>query len=491
MRILPRLPGLARLAPAAVLLLLACGSGGDPDEGEVRGGGPASASRPPNLILVVIDTLRADALGSYGAERDTSPHLDDLAARSVRFERAYATAPWTQPSVASILTGLPPSRHGLVDLLQGLPDASLSVVEVLRRHGYATAGVVSSHLLGRRYGFHQGFEVLDESQTPDAPERISTAGVTAVAVRHLDRMAAGGRPFFLFVHYFDPHYTYRDDPAVDFADRRVVIESLEDWQALVARAASLSPPEVATLRALYDEEVRRTDAGIGRLLATLRARQLLEESVVAVTGDHGEEFMEHGRLGHGFALHEELVRVPLLLHLPRGPAGRMVRAPVSNASLATTLLELAGIDPDALPAGAPSLLPALADHSAPLGPVFFEVGYGPEGPASKFDLPNRKAVVDPPWKLVRLEDVEGLRLFDVERDPEETVDLAERRPAVARRLARLLDLHVGDGSGSAPSRPPAEPSDRLRELLESLGYVERQAGDENAPGVESEGRPAR
>ena len=236
-----------------------------------------------NLLLIVVDTLRADHLGSYGHGRSVSPEIDELASAGVRFERAYATAPWTQPSVASMLTGLYPASHGADRLLRVLPASADTLAERLQKAGYATAAVVSHYLLGPRFGFDQGFETFVYGNAVDAG-RFSTPGVSARANELLDRFARQKRPFFLFLHYFDPHYSYERHPhygyaAEDGGGRLDGEQSVEELRAL-------DPPpdaaEAAFVRDLYDEEIRFTDAGIGRVLDRLERLGLADDTVVVL-----------------------------------------------------------------------------------------------------------------------------------------------------------------------------------------------------------------
>jgi len=274
-----------------------------------------SADRP-NVLFVVVDTLRWDHVGCYGAARKTTPFVDDYAAGATRFDRAYSVAPWTMPSVASMFTGLYPSRHGANSFGLGLTDEVDTLAEILQREGYATQGVISHTAIGARNNFQQGFDVYLESEAR-GHDHLSTDGVTGQAIGKLEGLAAGEAPFFLFVHYFDPHYNYKRHPEYGFAaDAAGRLDGEQPMRELLRMAPDMTPDESQFLRDLYDEEVRFTDAGIGRLLERLQVLGLDEDTIVILTADHGEEFLDHGDLGHTGSLYEELVRVPLIL---RGP----------------------------------------------------------------------------------------------------------------------------------------------------------------------------
>lgn len=443
-----RSPRAGAWALLGTLLLVACG------------GGPRDS-----LVLVVVDTLRADALGALGAGPEATPRLDRLASRAAVFERAYATAPWTMPSIASILTGQEPHHHGLMGGPRALPGSAETLAERLAAAGYRTGAVTSHVLVTPGYGFQQGFQVFH--QRAGSHREVTGGEVTRAAIAMIERLARDGEPFFAFVHYFDPHYAYLDHDEVAFAGRGVGrVRSGTGYRELLAMRDSLSPGEIAGLRALYAEEVRYTDGEIGRLLDALEERGLDGSTWVVVTADHGEELMERGWIGHTTSLRETLLRVPLLLRPPGArPPGDRIATPVSLAGLAPTLLELLGVD--APPGGfdRPSFATLVRGEapSAPRPPVFAEVDYR-RHPEMRTD---RRMVLDPPWKLVADRLDGGVALYDLEADPQERHDVSAERPQVVRRLRALL----GDASGAARAAEPAPVAPDQREQLRELGYL--------------------
>ena len=251
-----------------------------------------SRNQPPNVLFIVVDTLRWDHLGCYGYERNTSPSIDTLASESVRFERAYSAAPWTKPSVASMITGLYPSTHGAAQLKSILPASIDTLAELLSREGFQTAGVVSHLLVSALLGFGQGFDSYLESESR-GHDHVSTNGVTNQAIERLEKMAVDGRPFLLFVHYFDPHYNYLRHPEYGFAaEAGGRLTGTENINQLRRMLDSLTHEEIGFLLDLYDEEIRFTDAGIGRLLSRFRELGLYDDTLIILTSDHGEEFLE-------------------------------------------------------------------------------------------------------------------------------------------------------------------------------------------------------
>jgi arylsulfatase A-like enzyme len=440
-----RIPA-AILAAAAAAGALACGGRGS----------EAAPTAPPAVVLVVIDALRADHLPAYGYGRDTAPFLARLAGEGVVFERAYSTATWTAPAMASLFTAVYPTQHGVLTglnarlrlerkgvapALSGIPADLETLPEAMKRAGYATFGVADNFNVGATLGFAAGFDELVSFR-----RSRTAAGVNAQLAEWEDRLTAGG-PYFLLVHYLDPHFPYRaPEPAFG------------------------APPgdDLAGDVAAYDSEIRHVD---GRVEEVFR-RFGWERALVVVTADHGEEFGEHGGTGHGRTLHEESLRVPLLVRFPGGAhGGRRVAIPVSLVDVLPTLREAAGLAPDPRNEGR-SLLGLVGG------------GAGPEWEERALfaHLLERRpagdretvAAVQGDWKLVVVRPPGDRRLFDLRRDPGERVDRAAAEPAVAARLAARLDRFERTAPRYAAGAAPVPvPLDReAEENLRALGYVQ-------------------
>lgn len=430
----------------------------------------AKQEAPRNLVVVVVDTLRVSRLHLYGAERETSPALDRLARDSAVFERAYSAAPWTKPSVASLLTGRYPRRHTLVRMGSKLPETAETLAEHLRADGFATAAVVSHSLIARGYGFDQGFERFADLSR--GYRETSSPEVTEQALAWLDELTSGSAPWFLFVHYFDPHYDYVRHPEIGFAPAAAGrLQGGEPIGKLLGM--NLERDEIGLLVGVYDEEIRFTDDAIGELLEGLRARGAMSDTVVVVTADHGEEIFDRGWLGHTRTLYDELLRVPLLLHAPGIPP-RVVPGPVSLAAVTPTLLELLGSKSGA---GAEfdhrSLVPLLRGESGDVDPVFAEVDFMPVAPRPG-QLPRRtrarkRAVIEGSYKLIHDELAGRFELYQLEADPGERDDLSAREPERVAAMRDLLDTRLGppgpQQEGEAASFTPAQ-----TEELRALGY---------------------
>jgi arylsulfatase A-like enzyme/Flp pilus assembly protein TadD len=399
--------------------------------------GPA---RPdgPSVLLVTIDTLRADHVGAYGDADAETPRLDALAVEGALFETAIASTPLTLPSHTSILTGKHPPHHAVRHNGIFLLDAShVTLAERFREAGFATAAVVGAAVLEGHYGIAQGFEHYDDRAFDHAasatgyPERRA-GQVTDAALAWL---ATAPTPFFLWVHYYDPHGAYRPPPP--FAER------------FAARP--------------YDGEIAYVDRELGRLLDGIAAERLAR-TVVAVTSDHGESLGEHGEATHAYTLHDAALRVPWLLRGPGVPAGRRVAGVVSSVDVAPTLLALAGLPP--LPdADGRDLTPRLAGAPAPPGAAVYA-----ETLATLLDhgwAPLFAARSDA-HLYVRAPRAE---LYDVASDPTQTHDLAASQPeAAAARVPELEAVLSGVLAAEREGRRVALDA-RARAVLAALGYL--------------------
>jgi len=330
-RALPHLLPSVASAIAATLAFAACGSGPPADL--------------PDVLLVSVDTLRADHLGCYGYPRATSPNIDQLAARGAVFERTMSTCPWTLPAHTSLLTGLFPAVHGVQEDGTRLGEEAPTLAEGLRRMGYRTLGVVSHVYVASSFGLGRGFETFDDSLIEGGTRNPIASEVVDRFLEHLDRLEPEDA-FFGFLHFFDPHWDYTPPPPFDrrFTDPAYAGPVNGRYPA-VLEASSGADLEHAI--ALYDGEIAYLDREIGRLLGGLAERGRLEDIVVVLTADHGEEFREHGQMGHGNTLYEEQLHVPLIIagH-PAFPAGTRRGDLASLVDVAPTLLEIAGAAPD-------------------------------------------------------------------------------------------------------------------------------------------------
>ena len=491
-------PGVA----AVVVALLAAAWAG----GAQLGPAPAPAPLPrraaapggaPNVVLIMVDTLRADHLSCYGSTAVKTPHIDALAADGTRWANAFAQASWTRPSVATILTGLYPSSHGAVHKADRLPERVDTLAERLRAIGYRTVGFADNANISQAFNFQQGFDeyrYLEPDFFFGASEPASQLAlysglrlvrerflahsvdvhqyyqpaevVTAEVRRWLDR-GAGEQPFFLFVHYMDPHDPYFAHPF-----------NGEGY----ARVAHPNPPPALAerLHRLYEGEVAYLDEHLGVLFDDLRRRGLYGRTLVVLTADHGEEFHEHGGWWHGTTLYDEQIHVPLIVKPPgaHGPgptggagpiggAGRVFEELATSLDIAPTILAAAGLT-------VPKTLPG---HALPL-----DGGAAParESTFAEEDLEGNvlQAVRTREWKLITANEgnPRGLapeELYDLPHDPGERQNVVASAPGdAADRMRAALGRSVLEARqhGGASEQAGVDAATRAR--LKALGYIQ-------------------
>ena len=421
----------------------------------------SSKPTPPRRILLIsIDTLRADAL------KDT-PAIDALARDSTVFTRAWSPAPWTLPALASVMTGVSPQVHLATGLGDRVPDRVTTLAEALRRKGLRTAAIVSSPLLGREVNLSQGFQEYTvfpsrAKESPAPPSRLAE-----LASRWLRDHGKGG--FFLWVHVYDPHTPWEPPPAYlkgmqpppGMGPRLTAAEHL----AIRLGERVPSPAEREWMRRLYQAEVRGVDDAVGSLMTDLKRSGLYEDTIIVLLSDHGEEFWDHGGIGHGHTLYSELLRVPFLMKLP-GSAPRTVDVPISTASLAATILDLAGRPfPSGYPA-ARSLASLLRGGNLSVDPLFA---------TGLQRVEDQEAVLFGSWKLIRHSTSGRQELYDLDHDPGEKLDLSAAQPGRVTEGTKLLDRFEAEGDRARKrlgitrrERVPLDPE--TQERLKALGY---------------------
>lgn len=422
-------PRRAAVAALALVATLAAGC--------ARSGARAPAGTP--VVVVTIDTLRADRLPAWGHPAGRTPALDRLAADGVRFASAWAAVPLTLPSHATLWTGREPYQHGVRSNIGYRLDGALhpTLAARLRAAGYATGAAVSAYVLRAETGIAAGFDAYDdsleveESATLGALQRDGAATVDA-ALGWLEGAAA--RPFFLWVHLFEPHTPYA--PPEPF------------------RSAFADP---------YDGEIAAADAQVGRLLAELERRGLYERALIVVASDHGEGLGDHGEAEHGILLYRESLHVPLLIKLPQGArAGETVGAPVGLVDVAPTVLALLGLPPLPDAAGRSLLAPSPGDRR-----LYAETFY----PRIHLGWSELRALVDASYQYIEGPDPE---LYDLRRDPGQRTNLRDREPREFRTRRQQLAA-VPENLTAAPAASGEE-----RAKLAALGYLAGAAPDAGA-----------
>lgn len=436
---------------------------------------------PRNVVIVLFDAMRADEVGCYGGKGGLSPTMDRLASSGLLFSDARATSSWTMPSAASIFTSRYPSEvvAPTDSMTYILAHEAVTFPEVLRERGYVTRAVVASPVVTHLAGYSHGFDDFDGSLVKLATNPSCSPAITGVAVSWMK--ANRDHRFLLYLHYMDPHGPYNPPishrqmtisphrhPPADDAVRKGDVAVLR-LHLLNGDFGQLNDDNVAWLHDLYRAEVAYADQQLRALLDALREARLLDQTVVIVTSDHGEEFAEHGWLDHGFSLYDEVLRVPLIVWWP-GARPAVVRRPVSLLDMAPTVLAAAGISPPPVMRG--RSLAQSPKEDAGGHPLFSQLGAGrPTSDLARFD--PRQAVVEGRYKLIENLATGKCELYDLEADPREKRDIADRAPeALAQMKARLKQM-AGSlrAAHSEPAGSRKMPNAETIEQLKALGYL--------------------
>lgn len=402
---------------------------------------PGGAGADWNVLVITLDTTRADRLGAYGCRTARTPNLDRLAAEGVLFENAHTSVPLTLPSHSALFSG----RYPIANRVRNngnyfLPENEVTLAELLRDRGYDTRAVVAAFVLLSKFGVNQGFAVYDDSLDTHEMIRNYKSEIPAELVHEKFSSWLGanaGRPFFYWVHFYDPHTPYR--PPEEFAKR--------------------FPPGSL---GLYDAEISYMDLWVGRVLESLRERGLLKHTLVVVAGDHGEAFGEHGEQGHGIFCYEEALRVPLIVQAPGRFKPRRVAARVGLVDVMPTILEALGVKPPPAVQGR-SLVPLLGGRAESEEPdYYFESLYGLE----EMNWAPLTGLLRRDYKYVSLPDAE---LYDLAADPGEKRNLLLRKNIFAREMDRRLAAFIAGHSQRGDARRELSAGDK--EQLQALGYI--------------------
>ena len=462
-------------------------------------GRPVARGAPRGVILVWADTLRRDHLGTYGYARATSPQIDRLASEGTTFDSCVGQATWTKVATPAMMTSLYPATNGVRQFYDRLPAAATTMAEVFHEAGYATVSYSSILFTGQMTNLHQGFEEVHESGSLPDQESSKTAR------EYVDRLnpwlaAHKEVPFFVFLHVSDPHDPFKPYAPYDtlFNDggkaaeherqsetvRKIIKDPLMKQFGMPNRAelvqAGVDPDAYTAFNeGWYDGSIRAMDVEIGRVMEQLRALGLSDKTLVVVTGDHGEEFLEHGRSFHGQSVYGELTNVPLILHFPGSvPAGKRVSDAVEAIDIMPTLLTLSGLPVPQEAQGA-SLVPLMSGAPWTRRPAISQKAETDDG--NDCPPPHETesfAITADGWKLIenvkRAPGAPEFELYDAARDPLDREDAAAAHPEVVARLAAALASWKA--KAEAERLPPDSESNKTLkpedlERLRSLGYV--------------------
>jgi len=475
---------------AAVLCIVVSGLVLGEDDAHANGTSGRPAQNRPNIVLVMVDTVRADHLDLYGYDEETAPNLTAFAREAVTFRNTFSQASWTRPSVATILTGRFPSSHQTRTKPDALPDRVETIAEVLHTAGYTTGGIVTNFNLAPYFNFHQGFDsyqFLEPEQLlwaddnsaklaiyelirrlavrfprPLRPEQFYQPAEVATdhALEWLQERPAEGAPYFLFLSYMDPHDPYFRRPLDGTA---------------VGRSFMANPDESRAdeIRELYDGEIRHWDEHFGRLVSALQQRPDWDDTIVIVCADHGEEFSEHGGWYHGTTLYDEMIRVPLVVRLPRDELGGTFEDRwVGLIDIAPTAARLAGATvPEGMSQGHDLFV-------APEGSVTARVMYAEEDHEGNQLQSVRYNDGDQEWKFIHANANNPRRLpeqalFEMRSDPGETRNRADGEAEELSDAETRLDSANQAARQGAVSRSSLGAIDNAAcEQLRALGYMD-------------------
>lgn len=459
-----------------------------PDVAAHKGSVPAGR-KPRQVVLVVVDTLRADYLSCYSEAAPPTKTIDAVAQQSLFFKRPRSSAPWTFPSVSSILTGLSPSVHLGLRPFDALPDEVKTLAMRMSDAGFLTAAFVRNPALRSYTHIDRGFDEYHYQREPHPPSALAEillrpclpeiylpqVGAATQTRRAAEWIAANrDRDFFLWVHYFDPHMAY--NPPREFQPEgsapRQIGRNFED--AARVRGGFLNPDAVERqwIRDLYAGEVRATDRDMGGLFQVLRDNNLFDDATIVFTADHGDELWEHEGFEHGHTMYDEVLGVPLFLKLPGGVLAQSIDEPVSNQSIAASVLEIAQVPY----APAELTAPPLVRRDTPGGELRLSVEPRPLVSSGILYFEARTAVVFDGFKFIQFHVSKRQELYDLRADPGEQNNLAALRPDLVERGRGLLESELEAATkqrqelGIGLARANELDEDTARDMR-ALGYV--------------------
>ena len=445
---------------------------GSTSPGNAQARATGSPEKPPNVVLLVLDATRLDHLSSFGYSKQTSPRIDQIATQGTTYEQCIAAAPWTLPSVASLMTGLFPRLHGVNCQNLNLRETYETLAERLQKSRYRTAGYSGNPWVGSFSGMTQGFEVFEDiwRKLGDNPVDAGAADANRLALQWVDSLS-GEEPFFLYIHYMEPHFPYRPPKPFDRAFEstpldEALLERVRSWKSprelgfiLKDPDSLISPKEMDALRVEYDGEIAYVDTQVGALVDALSTRKLLDRTLLIITADHGEHLGDHDLLDHKFSVYENLIRVPLIIRYPdHQGAGTRIRRQVQNIDLVPSILKYAGLP--SIPCNGIPLprqdapddrsVTAFSEFSRPL--LFTDV-IEEKFPMADYSFIDRAllSLRTDRYKLIWASD-QRHELYDLSVDFGEQRNLIDELPRVARTL---LERARKFREGELPGRPSA------------------------------------
>jgi arylsulfatase A-like enzyme len=425
-----------------------------------------------NVILIIIDTLRADHLGIYGYNKNTSPNIDKFAQNNTVYNKCYSQSPWTKPSVASIFTSLYPTVTGINKVDNILKDNFHTLAEILKENGYLTAGIVSNALLNSNHGYSQGFDRYIDYTGGNPHFSISSPRVTRLAIDWMEKHKE--KKFFLFLHYFDPHYNYLKHPNIDYPkDYEGALKNPMDITKLRMIRKTLSDKDLEYLIALYDGEIQFTDKYIGKLIEAINRLQLMKKTLIILTADHGEEFMTHGWIGHTKTLYDELIHVPLIIHYPdQNGRSERINGVFKLIDIAPTIMHYLNIKLNNIPYQGRAL-PRDNNHvNSADSFAFSEVSFTPLRVEYKEKTAFKRSIQNISEKLILDLKKSSYEFYNLAQDPTEQNNIFSLDNPHIQKMQELLIKKFSRLYKANDQGQEIDFTERELENLRSLGYIQ-------------------
>ena len=448
---------------------------------------PSSPKASINVVIIVMDAARRDRLSCYGYERDTSPNLTKLTAKSTTYTHAYTPGGWTAPAHASLFTGLFSIAHQTTQENWRMGDHLTTLAEIFKAEGYETIGIVENAMLNTRFNFNQGFSSYYESwRFPKEEENVALSLFKKSLVKRNTK-----KPFFTFINLIEPHSPYKSSGQFYYqfvSDRSVKIED-NMWREFFLGKKIFTENEIRHLNELYDATLLYVDYLIEKMIQELQMRNLWDETIFIVTSDHGENIGDHGMMDHVFSLHESIIRIPLIIHYPRlFPPGIRHEYPVQLTDIFPTLLEIIGADATRYPSQGRSLIGRKPEDNALILSEYYYPKQALEamGKRGLVKLDEKKTPLDKYKRRIKAlikGDIKLIwgsdgnhELYNLRRDPQEKENLIARQEyaKILQELLKLLDSLMEKYDLKMPKARPfkqEELDEATRQRLKSLGYL--------------------
>lgn len=421
----------------------------------------------PNIIIVLIDTLRKDHLSSYGYWRNTSPTIDSFAKDGILFKNFFAQSPSTKPSTASLFTSKYPSQHNVIYNKDALASSFVTIAEVLKEKGYKTIGFNSNYVINSNFNFNQGFDEWIEFGSKEV-KKIKAKKITAQLIPWVEKNY--DNPFFLYIHYLDPHSPYQaPEPYKNFFDRTYrgnVTGSHKDLRN--PKFFQKYQNELKHLISLYDNEIRYVDSEIKKLFDKLKELNILDESIIILTSDHGEGFLEHGRFFHSYSIYSELINVPLIIRYPKlFKPGQLSNIYTQHIDIFPFLLEALGVESSRYNfEGTPLIF-----NITKMDPDITQKT--PEVLSEHLRKNNnaQKSLIYKDWKLIKDINSNRFRLYNIKSDSKDFYDLIHKERQIALELNNKLTQLEERLKKTKVLSPKVRLNKQLKEQLKALGYI--------------------